>query len=149
MDNVALQSLTEELSLKYFSRPFKHQVYFNKRLRTTGGRYLLKSHNIEINEKQFNKFGESAIIDIIKHELCHYHLHLQGKGYQHKDQDFKMLSQQTGAPRFCSAIEKYEDRVNYIYQCQQCLSKFPRIRKVNTSKMACGQCNGKLVQLKI
>ena len=25
------------------------------------------------------------LIGIIKHELCHYHLHLEGKGYQHRD----------------------------------------------------------------
>lgn len=147
MDNNALQKLTETISLKYFKMPFKHKAYFNKRLRTTGGRYLLSSHNIEVNEKQFAKFGESAIIDIIKHELCHYHLHLQKKGYQHKDKDFKRLCQQTGAPRFCSAIEKYEDRVNYIYQCQKCASRFPRIRKVDTNKMVCGKCNGKLKEL--
>ena len=34
-------------------------------------------------------FGEKAVIDIIKHELCHYFLHLAGKGYQHRDQDIK------------------------------------------------------------
>ncbi|MDN8848724.1 SprT family protein, partial [Staphylococcus aureus] len=81
--------LTEEISAMYFDRRFEHKAYFNHRLKTTGGRYLLNSHNIEINEKQFIKYGESAIIDIIKHELCHYHLHIQGKGYKHKDSDFK------------------------------------------------------------
>ncbi|WP_436861925.1 SprT family protein [Staphylococcus caeli] len=149
MNNESLQKLTESISITYFDRPFKHRAYFNKRLRTTGGRYLLNSHDIEINNKQFMEYGETAIIDIIKHELCHYHLHLQGKGYKHKDKDFKLLSQQTGAPRFCSAIEKYEDRINYIYQCRQCGSEFPRIRKVNTSKMVCGKCKGKLAEFKI
>ena len=31
------------------------------------------------------------LISIIKHELCHYHLHQEGKGYKHRDQDFKDL----------------------------------------------------------
>ncbi len=54
----------------------RHCAYFNKRLRTTGGRYLLKSHDIEINSKQYEHYGEDAVVKIILHELCHYHLHL-------------------------------------------------------------------------
>ena len=63
-------------------------------------------HHIEINPKQFSCFGKDALINIIKHELCHYHLHLSGKGYQHKDHDFKMLSNKVQAPRFCQPIQK-------------------------------------------
>ena len=92
MNNNELQRLTENLAIKYFGVPFKHKAYFNQRLRTTGGRYLLKSHNIEINPKQLKHFGEDAIVQIVKHELCHYFLHLAGKGYQHRDTDFKDLS---------------------------------------------------------
>ena len=44
------------------------------------------------------------LIRIIKHELCHYHLHLEGKGYKHRDQDFKELLQKVGASRFCSPL---------------------------------------------
>lgn len=148
MNNEKLQQLTEKISKEVFNWEFKHQAYFNNRLRTTGGRYLLQSHNIEINPKQYEKFGEAAIIDIIKHELCHYHLHLQKRGYQHKDADFKQLSQQVGAPRFCSAVKSYEERANYIYQCRKCKKSFPRIKKVNTQRMVCGHCHGKLQLVK-
>lgn len=144
MDNEKLQQLTEKISRQAFGWEFKHKAYFNNRLRTTGGRYLLQSHNIEINPKQYEQFGEAAIIDIIKHELCHYHLHLQKRGYQHKDKDFKQLSQSVGAPRFCNAIKSYEERANYVYQCQSCKKTFLRIKKVNTRKMVCGHCHGKL-----
>ncbi|VEG63882.1 Metallopeptidase, SprT family [Staphylococcus condimenti] len=144
IDNDKLQKLTESISENEFGLLFRHNAYFNPRLRTTGGRYLLVSHDIEINPKQFEKFGEKALIDIIKHELCHYHLHLQRKGYKHKDADFKMLSQKVGAPRFCAAIDSYEERANYIYKCVGCGETFKRIRKVNTKKMVCGKCKGKL-----
>lgn len=91
MNNDKLQRMVENLSEEKFGRTFRHCAYFNKRLRTTGGRYLLKSHDIEINPKQYEHYGEDAIVKIILHELCHYHLHIAGKGYQHKDQDFKRL----------------------------------------------------------
>ena len=61
MNNLALQSLTESIAIKYFGKAFKHEVYYNKRLRTTGGRYILSSHNIEINPKQYEMFGEKAV----------------------------------------------------------------------------------------
>lgn len=105
MNNNELQRLTENLAIKYFGVPFKHKAYFNQRLRTTGGRYLLKSHNIEINPKQLKHFGEDAIVQIVKHELCHYFLHLAGKGYQHRDTDFKDLSAKVGAPRFAIRLK--------------------------------------------
>lgn len=58
MNDLALQNLTESIAIKYFGKAFKHEVYYNKRLRTTGGRYILSSHNIEINPKQYEMFGE-------------------------------------------------------------------------------------------
>ena len=144
MNNKMLQKLVETTSLEYFKQPFKHKAYFNSRLRTTGGRYVLSTHHIEINPKQFSRFGKEALINIIKHELCHYHLHLSGKGYQHKDHDFKMLSNKVQAPRFCQPIQSYEERANYMYQCCKCKTTYLRIRKVNTDKMRCGKCGSKL-----
>lgn len=140
MQNNELQDWVEKVSLKYFDKSFKHQAYFNNRLRTTGGRYLLRSHNIEINHKQYQMYGMEALTKIIKHELCHYHLHLEGKGYKHQDYDFKLLSQQVNAPRYCQPLESYESRANYIYECTNCKTQFLRIRKVNTRKMVCSLC---------
>ncbi len=39
MTEAQLQKLVEEISLKFFRRPFRHRAIFNKRLKTTGGRY--------------------------------------------------------------------------------------------------------------
>ncbi|MDT4035241.1 SprT family protein, partial [Staphylococcus hominis] len=41
MNNKMLQKLVETTSLDHFNQPFKHKAYFNSRLRTTGGRYVL------------------------------------------------------------------------------------------------------------
>jgi predicted SprT family Zn-dependent metalloprotease len=51
-----------------------HCAYFNKRLRTTGGRYLLKSHDIEINPKQYEHYGEIFLPKGSQPfaEVCHY-----------------------------------------------------------------------------
>ncbi|MCU5746535.1 SprT family protein [Staphylococcus sp. SQ8-PEA] len=148
MNDQDLQLLTERISEEYFDSKFSHQAYFNNRLRTTGGRYMLKSHHIEINPKQYEHYGEQALKDIIKHELCHYHLHLKGKGYQHRDKAFKELSSRVGAPRYCTPIQSYEERVNYIYRCKNCGHLYRRIRKVNLRQRVCGHCRGNLLLLK-
>ncbi|WP_078392380.1 SprT family protein [Shouchella patagoniensis] len=142
MTNQQLQELTEEISSKYFKRPFLHKAIFNKRLRTTGGRYLLQSHNIELNYSQYEQFGEGELIGIIKHELCHYHLHLEGKGYQHRDADFKQLLKQVRAPRFCRSVS--QNVSTYDYRCKKCELIYTRKRKINTQKFVCGKCKGKL-----
>ncbi|GAE36908.1 metallopeptidase [Halalkalibacter akibai JCM 9157] len=146
MSDEQLQRLVEQISLESFGLSFNHQACFNKRLRTTGGRYLLRSHNIEINPKQLQYYGEKALVGIIKHELCHYHLHLQGKGYQHRDDDFKWLMSKVGAPRFCDVIPGVQNvtKTLHRYQCLACGLQYNRKRKIDVRKYVCGKCKGKL-----
>jgi SprT-like protein len=147
MESGQLQALVEEISLKYFGTPFKHKVVFNKRLKTTGGRYLLETHNIELNFDYYLSFGTEELIAVIKHELCHYHLHLAGKGYQHRDRDFRELLKKVDAPRFCKVMKQTEQKREFslhVYQCKTCQYVYRRKRRVNTAKYVCGRCRGQL-----
>ncbi|HWK22605.1 MAG TPA: SprT family protein [Ureibacillus sp.] len=149
MTDNELQLLVEELSLKHFQLPFIHKAYFNSRLRTTGGRYLLNSHNIEFNKKSYDLFGFEELRGIILHELCHYHLHIRGRGYKHRDADFRALLKKVGAPRFCSTIVENRKLANskvYIYECVECRHKYPRKRRMNINKYRCGKCHGHLIE---
>lgn len=76
MSNEELQAWVERISEESFGLPFRHRATFNRRLSTTGGRYFMKSHHIEINPHQLEANGREEVEKIIKHELCHYHLHL-------------------------------------------------------------------------
>ncbi len=150
MDDIELQRLVEEISMKSFGKPFRHTAYFNPRLRTTGGRYVLNTHHIEINRKYLEQLGLNEVCGIIRHELCHYHLHLEGKGYKHADQDFKRLMTEVDAPRFCSALpERAKRKINskvIVYICKKCGQIYERKRRVNTKKYVCGKCRGKLAE---
>ena len=79
MNDKELQKVVEGISKDFFDKPFLHRALFNSRLRTTGGSYLLSSHNIEVNKKYLDQLGIDELIGIIKHELCHYHLHQEGR----------------------------------------------------------------------
>ncbi|WP_066060015.1 SprT family protein [Robertmurraya korlensis] len=153
MDNQDLQKLVEDISLRFFNKPFRHIAFFNSRLRTTGGRYMLKSHDIELNRSYLEQLGEQELIGIIKHELCHYHLHLEGKGYQHRDHDFKALLKQVDAPRFCSTLpnrpEKKSSTTIRVYKCSGCSQLYRRKRRIDLSRFVCGKCRGKLVEIHV
>ncbi|MCY7949496.1 SprT family protein [Bacillus inaquosorum] len=148
MDNKELQKLTEDISETYFKKPFRHQALFNDRLKTTGGRYLLTSHNIELNRKYLIEHGREELIGIIKHELCHYHLHLEGKGYKHRDRDFRVLLQQVNAPRFCTPLKKKtESKKTYMYICMACGQQYIKKRAMNPDRYRCGKCRGKIKRI--
>ena len=51
------------------------------------------------------QLGMEELIGIIKHELCHYHLHLEGKGYQASEiRILKSLLKKLVAPRYCTPL---------------------------------------------
>lgn len=143
MNEHELQQLTQEISRTSFHREFTHKITYNKRLRSSGGRYLLKTGNIEINPLVEQELGQEALIGVIKHELCHYHLHQTGGGYRHRDADFKRLLHQVGGSRF---VERMKEP-NFIYECTACHHRYPRMRKMNTNRYVCGKCRGKLILL--
>ncbi|MBU8879873.1 SprT family protein [Bacillus sp. FJAT-29790] len=152
MDDLELQSLVEKISIKSFGKLFQHKAYFNSRLRSTGGRYMLNTHHIEINKKYLEQLGFNELVGIIKHELCHYHLHIEGKGYQHRDIDFKKLLKEVEAPRFCSPLPEQVNRKAIkrviIYICGNCGQTYQRKRMINTQRYVCGKCRGKLTKKK-
>jgi len=138
-----LQTLVEKLSLEYFGEPFLHKASINKRLRTTGGRYHLDTYGLDFNPKILSLFGQQTFEDIIKHELCHYHLHLAGKGYRHADADFKKLLKQVDGLRYTPSIEAKQATVlRWVYRCQDCKTMIYRKRRFNIKKYVCTKCNG-------
>jgi SprT-like protein len=139
-----LKELVHQLSVTYFNKPFIDEVSFNNRLKTTGGRYLPSKRKIELNPKYLEELGEEEFIGIIKHELCHYHLHIEGKGYMHRDPEFKALLAKTGSPRHCNPLPSMKVAYTYQFECTKCHWLYKRKRKINMNKYRCGKCGGKL-----
>ncbi|OOC63226.1 SprT family protein [Paenibacillus ihbetae] len=155
MSNEELQAWVESVSLKSFGVPFRHKATFNRRLSSTGGRYFLKSHHIEINPHQLAANGPEEVEKIIKHELCHYHLHIAGKGYRHRDPDFKQLLQAVGGSRFCKSLPatkpagRKPEPYRYMLRCGACGTEYLRKRKMNPARYRCGRCSGRLTLLQL
>ncbi|MBI0033419.1 SprT family protein [Lactobacillus sp. M0396] len=145
MTEEELQKLVESISCQFFGRQFKHQVKINKRMTTTGGRYHLDDHHIEVNAHFLAPQYRQELIGIIKHELTHYHLHLTHKGYRHKDQDFNILLDKVGGSRYAPDIGlKRKRKAKYLYVCTICGQQFVRVRRINLRRYGCGKCGGRL-----
>lgn len=146
MEQRELQQLVQQLSIEAFRKPFKHETRFNARLRTTGGRYKLIDGSIEINPAVLELYDMKELIGIIKHELCHYHLHQEGKGYRHGDADFKRLLKETGSPRYCKPLGTATSKPKkiHLYQCKSCQLEYRRKRKMDVRKYRCGKCAGEI-----
>jgi SprT-like protein len=139
-----LHHLVNELSQKFFKKPFSHDVRYNQRLRTTGGRYIPSLGRIELNPKYAVEMDRNEFCGIIKHELCHYHLHIEGKGYKHGDREFKELLRATGSPRYCKPLPSSFSRYKHQYTCSKCRHIYKRVRKIDLNKYRCGKCKGQL-----
>lgn len=147
MDDRQLQLWVEKISLASFGRPFMHRATFNRRLRSTGGRYFTRTHDIEISWLQYEQFGSDEVEKIIKHELCHYHLHLLGQGYRHRDEAFKNWLAKVGGTRYCNSLPqavKRKEPYRYKMICINCRMEYLRKRKVDPRRYACGRCRGEL-----
>jgi len=146
MTDQELQRLVEEISTRFFGAPFRHQARFNSRLRTTGGRYLLRSHDIELNPRHLEEHGMEELVGIVKHELCHYHLHLAKRGYRHADRDFRELLARVGGSRYCRQVGGGRKELPYRFElvCQDCGARYQRKRKMNPARYRCGRCRGRL-----
>lgn len=144
-----LQVLVEATSIKFFGKPFLHTAKMNGRLRTTGGRYMLADHTIEINPLVMKVHDMDELVGVIKHELCHYHLHIEGKGYRHRDADFRKLLKETSSPRFCKPLTEGIQKTNalIIYKCTSCSLEYRRKRRMNVRKYRCGKCAGAITEV--
>lgn len=145
MTNQDLQKLVSEISMASFGRPFKHQAVFNGRLQSTGGRYHLVDHHIDINPRILSEFGRAALEGTIKHELCHYHLHLAGQTGKHNTTVFKQLLRQVGGLRYSPIKPQRRQTTKYLYECVGCGQQYPRQRRINLAKYRCGRCHHRLV----
>ena len=140
-----LTDYVKQVSLEDFGKPFKHQVQWNTRLRSTGGRFFPKDGHLDFNPKVYQELGLEVFRKIVRHELCHYHLYYEGKGYKHKDLAFKKLLKEVDGLRFVPPLSTTIQKPILTYICQDCKQLYQRKRKINTDRYRCGLCRGKLI----
>ena len=142
-----LTDYVKQVSREDFGQEFRHTAHWNKRLRTTGGRFFPADGHLDFNPKVYESFGLETFRKIVRHELCHYHLYYAGKGYRHKDADFKALLQAVDGLRYAPSLPQARKTSQTMvhYRCQNCGQDYFRKRRIDTAKYRCGRCRGPLV----
>lgn len=144
VDTNELQSLVEEVSARDFGRPFTDQAVFNGRLRTTGGRFFPRDMHLEFNTRMFAAVDQTTRVGIIRHELTHYHLYREHRGFKHGDRDFRIMLQQVGGLRYAPSLTPRTPTATLLYRCTRCGTEYPRRRHINTDRYVCSRCQGRL-----
>lgn len=139
-----LTDYVRQVSIEDFGKEFSHQALWNPRLKTTGGRFFPKTGHLDFNPRYY-KQDKDLFRKIVRHELCHYHLYFEQKGYRHKDKDFKDLLKKVDGVRYVPSLSIL-DSSSVSYRCQQCYQLYRRKRRLNTSRFRCGRCYGFLIE---
>ena len=140
-----LTDYVRQVSLEDFGKSFKHQAQWNTRLRSTGGRFFPKDGHLDFNPKVYQEHGLEVFRKIVRHELCHYHLYYEAKGYKHKDAAFKKLLKEVDGLRFVPPLSSVSQTPALVYTCQTCSQTYHRKRRIDTKRYRCGLCRGKLI----
>ena len=61
---------------------------------------------------------------------------ITGRGYKHRDKDFRELLKAVDAPRFCKRMMNEEGKKVYMYECMGCSLQYVRRRQINTKDMS-------------
>lgn len=138
-----LTDYVKQVSEEDFGWSFRHEAKWNPRLRTTGGRFFPADGHLDFNPKIYETYGLALFRQIVRHELCHYHLYFQGRGYRHRDPEFKQLLKAVDGLRYAPKL-KDQGSVVYHYHCQSCGQDYERQRRINLKRYRCGRCRGQL-----
>lgn len=135
----------KQVSIEDFGKEFRHKAVWNSRLRSTGGRFFPKDGHLDFNPAFLDEKGLEVFRKIVRHELCHYHLYFEGKGYQHRDKEFKELLKQVDGLRYAPRLASQDCQSLWmVYHCQCCGQSYQRKRRINLQKYRCGKCHGAL-----
>ena len=130
----------------------------NSRLRTTCGRFVYTQYvnkpstpkSVEINKYFLENNEPAVVLDVLRHELVHYALFMQGKPHRDGHPVFENELKRLGIVSQ-DTIDKYNIKTRpakiRIYECVDCGHKYKRQRALahGGKYHRCGYCKGKLI----
>ncbi|MBE3589903.1 MAG: SprT-like domain-containing protein [Firmicutes bacterium] len=146
MNAAELRRLAEALYRELAGRPLADvEVAWNPRLRTAAGRFVYPrgegggAPRIEINPRYTAAGGRAALVEVLKHELAHYHLWALGRPSGHTA-EFHALARAWGFPRHASRDLLPPPAPRWRYVCPACGRAFLRVRRI-VRPASCGACS--------
>ena len=154
-----LKSLYGELNNRYFEGILPPcEIKWSRRLTRAAGTIDVRARVIKLSVPLLvdayqtdSLFGASfevcglicespaeALREILKHEMIHLWLHVQGKPCGHTA-EFRQKAHEVGQPKTRHGIDLPRPRTGWLYTCGQCGRETLRRRRTSRA-MACGIC---------
>lgn len=124
----------------------------NNRLSRVLGRFIStydrRPLRIELSGRLVDYYDDNIIVDVLKHELIHYMLCVQGKPYSDRSHEFIKTCKANGVSLTNTIGDSNNpNEVFHHYSCE-CRSDIRKARKLARNRTyACLKCKGKLVYL--
>ncbi|GGK25153.1 protein SprT [Caldalkalibacillus thermarum] len=134
-DPQKLKRLANKLSLHFWGKPCQIPVTWNGRLTKTMGRFLYTEQNgqrtplkIEISKYAAHWIDREIFVAVLLHELCHYHLFIEGRPYHDHHPVFEQELRRVGA---ISTQRVQLPQKAYKLYCQRCGGYLGLRRRIN------------------
>ena len=159
LNEAALQTLYQELNATYFENALPPcRIAWSRRLTRAAGNIEVRRKVIKLSVPLLiEAFGgdslfaptfvicgvpcespQSALREILKHEMIHLWLHERGLPSGHTT-EFRAKARAIGQPKTRHAIDLPRPRHGWLYTCAHCGHEFARRRRYSRA-VACGLC---------
>ncbi|HEX8833287.1 MAG TPA: SprT-like domain-containing protein [Abditibacteriaceae bacterium] len=159
MNSLSLQRLYDELNHQFFESALPAcQLIWSRQLTRAAGNIDVRRKIIKLSvpllmdsfrsdtlfAPEFDICGvrcadaETALIEILKHEMIHLWLHEKGLPSGHTP-EFRAKARAIGQPKTRHNIALPTPRTGWIYACGACGHEFPRRRRYGRA-VACARC---------
>jgi SprT-like protein len=148
-----LQKLADKLSLHYWQRKCEVPVTWNGRLTRSMGRFLYSTkgkgrtpQGIELSKYAAQFINRDIFISVLLHELCHYHLFIQGKPFDDHHPVFEKELERVGA---ISTNTVQIPQKSFQLYCSKCNKSIGIRKRLNTALYRSGCCKGKILKKEV
>lgn len=150
LTNQQLSVLAEHLSQTYWQQRCTIPVVWNGRLSTTMGRfcYSLQKNKrtavrIELSKKAAQHLDRQTFIQVLLHELCHYHLFKQGKPFSDHHPVFETEIKRVGA--IPTNTIKLPQKGYKLY-CSKCQAFLGTRKRFNPKRYLSSCCRAQIIK---
>lgn len=145
-----LAQLARTLSLKHWNKDCLIPVEWNGRLTASMGRFAYKVRGkeripikIEMSKHAAKFLDQETLSKVLLHELCHYHLFIQGRPFADHHPQFEKELERVGA---ISTNTVQVPQKGYELSCSRCQKVVGKRRRINTKLYKSICCEAPLIK---
>ncbi len=148
-----LELLANQLSLQHWKKTCDIPVVWNGRLRAAMGRFAYTTKGkqriplkIELSKYAAQHLNKDTFISVLLHELCHYHLFIEGKPFHDHHPQFEMELVRVGA---ISTHTVQVPQKAYELFCSHCQKPLGKRKRINTKNYLSACCQREIIKKEI